>query len=249
MKNQVVFITGAGKGMGEAVAIMAAERGAKVVVADVDESAAQNVVDRIKDKGQEAFAIKCDVSSAADVKTAIDKTVEVYGRLDAAFNNAGIQLPGRLTDEFSEEEFDHLMSINLKGVWLCLKYELEQMKKQGSGAIVNNSSIGGLKGGPTRGPYHASKHAVLGLTKTAAAEYAKQGIRINAVCPGTIETPMVTDMIQKGDFTETEAAGWAPLNRLGKAEEIAEVVLWLFSPSSSYVVGQPISVDGGSSIV
>jgi NAD(P)-dependent dehydrogenase (short-subunit alcohol dehydrogenase family) len=249
MKDQVVFITGAAKGMGAAVATLAADRGARVVVADVDIVAAQAVVDVIRAKGQEAIAVRCDVSSSVDVKAAIDQTVKTYGRLDAAFNNAGIQLPSRNTDEFTEQEFDHLMGINLKGVWLCVKYELEQMKKQGSGAIVNNSSIGGLKGGPSRGPYHASKHAVLGLTKSVAAEYATSGIRINAVCPGTIETPMVANMIRQGDLSEHDAVNWAPVKRLGKAEEVANVVLWLFSPESSYVIGQPISVDGGVSIV
>ena len=248
MESQVVFITGAGKGMGEATALLAAERGGKVVIADVDLKAAQNVADRIKAKGGEAIVVKCNVASAEDVKAAIDKTVEVYGRLDAAFNNAGIQLPDTDIAEISEEDYDRLFSINMKGVWLCMKYELLQMRKQGSGAIVNNSSIGGLIGGPGRAPYHATKHGVLGLTKSAAIEYATKGIRINAVCPGTIETPMVEQMIKVGDLPEEATKEWAPIKRFGKASEVAEVVLWLFSPASSYVIGQPISVDGGISI-
>ena len=248
MKDQVVFITGAGKGMGEATAFLAAERGAKVVVADVDLDAAQNVADRIKAKGGEAIVVKCNVASAEDVKAAIDKTVKVYGRLDAAFNNAGIQLPDMDIADVTEEDYDRLFSINLKGVWLCMKYELLQMRKQGSGAIVNNSSIGGLIGSPGRAPYHASKHGVLGPTKSAAIGYATKGIRINAVCPGTIETPMVEQMIKAGDLPEEATKEWAPIKRFGKANEVAEVVLWLFSPASSYVIGQPISVDGGISI-
>jgi NAD(P)-dependent dehydrogenase (short-subunit alcohol dehydrogenase family) len=249
MKNQVLFITGGAMGMGEAVALLAAERGAKVVVADVNEAAAQKTVDRIIAAGGEASAVKCDVSSAAEVEAAIEFAVDTYGRLDAAFNNAGIQpRPSNLAD-LSEAEYDRVMSINLKGVFLCLKYELLQMQKQGSGAIVNNSSIGGLIAGPGRAAYHATKHGVLGLTKSAAVEYAPQGIRVNAVCPGTIETPMVAEMFALGDLDKTANEQGAPIKRLGKPNEVAEVVLWLFSPAASFVIGQPISVDGGMSII
>lgn len=248
MENKVVFITGGAKGMGEATAILAGERGAKVVVADVDLKTAQEVADRIKAKGGEAIAVKCDVSKAEDVKIAIDTTVATYGRLDTAFNNAGIQLPDMDIADVSEEDYDRVMNINLKGVWLCMKYQLLQMRKQGSGAIVNNSSIGGLIGSGGRGPYHATKHGVLGLTKSAAVGYAQKGIRVNAVCPGTIETPMVEQMIKVGDLPVKETTEWAPIKRFGKASEVAEVVLWLFSPASGYVIGQPISVDGGISI-
>ncbi|MBM7421323.1 MULTISPECIES: SDR family NAD(P)-dependent oxidoreductase [Chryseobacterium] len=249
MKNQVVLVTGAGSGMGKAVALMAAERGAKVVVSDISEEAAQSVVDEIIAKSGQATAIKCDVSKDAEVKAMIDRTVEVYGRLDAAFNNAGIMMPVTLIDEVSEELYDRIMNINLKGVWLCMKYEIQQMKKQDSGAIVNNSSIGGLVGGLGLSTYHAAKHGVLGLTKGAAVEYASHGIQINAVCPGTIETPMVDDMIKSGKFSEEAFKNGTPIKRLGKVEEIAETVLWLFSPAASYITGQPISVDGGLSIV
>ncbi|WP_139366087.1 SDR family NAD(P)-dependent oxidoreductase [Elizabethkingia meningoseptica] len=248
MENKVVFITGGAKGMGEATAILAGERGAKVVVADVDLKTAQEVADRIKAKGGEAIAVKCDVSKAEDVKAAIDTAVATYGRLDTAFNNAGIQLRDTDTANITEEDFDRVLNINLKGVWLCMKYELLQMRKQGSGAIVNNSSIGGLIGGHGRSAYIATKHGVLGLTKSTAMEYAPKGIRINAVCPGTIETPMVENMIKVGDLPVEATKEWAPIKRFGKASEVAEVVLWLFSPASSYVIGQPISVDGGISI-
>jgi NAD(P)-dependent dehydrogenase (short-subunit alcohol dehydrogenase family) len=248
MQNTVILITGAGSGMGKATAIMAAERGAKVVVADVNEKAAQAVVEVITAKGQQAIAVKCDVTKATEVKAMVDRTVEVYGRLDAAFNNAGIQIPTVDFIDVSEEQYDRVMSINLKGVWLCMKYELEQMLEQGNGSIVNNSSIGGLVGGPGRAAYHAAKHGVLGLTKSAGAEYASRGIRVNAVCPGTIETPMVDDMFKKGELTEQSSKEGAPIKRLGKADEVAEAVLWLFSPAASFVIGQPISVDGGVSI-
>lgn len=248
MENQVIFVTGGAMGMGEAVSVMAAEKGAKVVVADINEEAAQKTVDKIKTLGSEASAVKCDVSSANDVEAAINFVVEKYGRLDAAFNNAGIQpRPSKLAD-LSEEEYDRVMSINLKGTFLTMKYELLQMQKQGSGAIVNNSSIGGLVAGAGRAAYHATKHGVLGLTKSAAVEYAPEGIRINAVCPGTIETPMVEEMFALGDLDESASKDWAPIKRLGKASEVAETVLWLFSPASSYIIGQPISVDGGISI-
>ncbi len=249
MEEQVVFVTGGAMGMGEAVAVLAAERGAKVVVADVNEAAAQKIVDKIKAAGGEAAAVKCDVSIASDVKAAIKFVVDTYGKLDAAFNNAGIQpRPSNLAD-LPEDVYDQVMRINLKGVFLCMKYELLQMQKQGSGAIVNNSSIGGLVAGPGRAAYHATKHGMLGLTKSAAVEYAPKGIRINAVCPGTIETPMVEEMFSLGDLDKNGSENWAPIKRLGKPSEVAEVVLWLFSPASSYVIGQPISVDGGLSII
>lgn len=248
MKDQVVFITGGAMGMGEAVALLAAKRGANVVVADVNEVAAQAVADTIKSTGGEAIAVHCDVSAVSDVKAAIDRTVAEFGRLDAAFNNAGIMVPMRDTADLEEDVYDRVMAINLKGVWLCMKYELQQMRKQGSGTIVNNSSIGGLVGAPGRSAYHAAKHGVLGLTKSAAIEYASKGIRVNAVCPGTIETPMVDTMFRTGDLSQQATAEGAPIKRLGKADEVAEAVLWLFSPASSFVVGQPISVDGGLSI-
>jgi NAD(P)-dependent dehydrogenase (short-subunit alcohol dehydrogenase family) len=250
MKDQVVFVTGGGMGMGQAVAELAAERGAKVVVADVNEAAAQKVADQIKASGGEASAVKCDVSSAKDVEAAIQFVINTYGKLDAAFNNAGVQPRPHKVADMPEDEFDRVSSINFKGVFLCLKYELIQFQKQGgSGAIVNNSSIGGLVAGPTRAAYHATKHAILGLTKSAAVEYAPEGIRINAVCPGTIETPMVAEMFALGDLDKEANEQGAPIKRLGKASEVAEAVLWLFSPASSFVIGQPISVDGGVSII
>ncbi|WDF77209.1 glucose 1-dehydrogenase [Mucilaginibacter sp. KACC 22773] len=249
MNGKVALVTGAGSGMGEAAAIMFAQAGASVVVADVNEEAAKAVAQKINAKGQAAIAVRCDVTDAEQVRSMVDKAVEIYGRIDAAFNNAGIQSPATDIADLEEDEYDRIMDINLKGVWLCMKYELQQMKKQGSGAIVNNSSIGGLIGLPGRAAYHAAKHGVLGMTKSAAAEYAAKGILINAVCPGTIETPMVQKMIDSGDLPLDEAIKLMPIGRLGHAEEVAAAVLWLCSPAASFIVGQSIAVDGGFTIV
>ena len=172
-----------------------------------------------------------------------------FGRLDAAFNNAGIQSPVTDTAELESAEFDRVISINLRSVWLCMKYELLEMRKQGSGAIVNNSSLGGLVGLPGRAAYHAAKHGVLGLTKSAALEYGAKGIRINAVCPGTIDTPMVQAMFDSGNLTREFIAQTQPIGRIGRAEEVANTVLWLCSPAASLLIGQPIAVDGGYTIM
>lgn len=167
----------------------------------------------------------------------------------AAYNNAGVNSPATDTADLLSEEYDRIMNINLRGVWLCMKYELQQMRNQGSGAIVNCSSLGGLVGNPGRAAYHAAKHGVLGLTKSAAIEYAAKGVQINAICPGTIETPMVQSMIDSGDLSREACAEKAPIGRLGRDDEIADAVLWLCSPASSYVIGQSIAVDGGYTIM
>ena len=179
------------------------------------------------------------------VAALVERTVAEFGRLDMAFNNAGIMLP--LSDAADEpaENFDRVNAINLRGVWACMKHELRQMREQGSGAIVNCSSLGGLVGNPGRASYHATKHGVLGLTKSAALEYAPRGIRINAVCPGTIETPMVADMVAKGELDLADAVANQPNDRLGRGDEIAAAVLWLCSPGASFVVGVALPVDGG----
>lgn len=249
MKNKVVLITGAGSGMGEATALLFAEQGAKVVVSDMNEDAAKRVVENIRINGYEAISIKCDVSDETQVRAMVEKTVATFGRLDAAYNNAGIQIAPNDTADIESADFDQLISINLKGVWLCMKYELLQMQKQGNGSIVNNSSIAGLLGSPGRAAYSAAKHGIIGLSKTAGAEYGTRGIRVNAVCPGTISTPMVDRMIQKGELDEQTAINATPMHRFAKASEVASVVLWLSTDAASYVNGQYITIDGGQTII
>ena len=191
------------------------------------------------------FAIRCDVADEADVAAMVEQTVSTFGRLDAAFNNAGVQVPAEDTADATAREFDRVNAINLRGVWSCMKYELRHMREQGSGAIVNCSSMGGLSGSPGRAAYHASKHGVIGLTKSAALEYASRGIRINAVCPGTIDTPMVADMLAKEADAMKDIMRDQPIGRLGRPEEIASAVLWLCSPGASFVIGHALVVDGG----
>jgi len=249
MKDKVALVTGGSKGMGEAAVRIFAEKGASVAILDVDIEAAEKLSAELNENGANTIAIQCDVSSEAQVEKAIAKVVETCGKLDAAFNNAGIQIPAQDITETSEEDYDKILNVNLKGVWLCMKHELIQMKKQQSGAIVNNSSLAGKVGVPGRTPYVAAKHAILGITKSAAADYASQGIRINAVCPGTIETPMVNDMVNSGDLKREDSINAAPINRLGKASEVADAAVWLCGEESTYVIGQSIAVDGGYTIL
>jgi len=249
MKDKVALVTGGSKGMGEAAVRIFSEKGASVAILDVDIEAAEKLSTELNENGANTIAIQCDVSSEAQVEKAIAKVVETYGKLDAAFNNAGIQIPAQDITETSEEDYDKILNVNLKGVWLCMKHELIQMKKQQSGAIVNNSSLAGKVGVPGRTPYVAAKHAILGITKSAAADYASQGIRINAVCPGTIETPMVNEMVDSGDLKREDSINAAPINRLGKASEVADAAVWLCGEESTYVIGQSIAVDGGYTIL
>jgi NAD(P)-dependent dehydrogenase (short-subunit alcohol dehydrogenase family) len=214
-------------------------------LADINEEAVRAATDELASAGHKAIAVVCDVADEAQVETLVQKAVSTFGRLDAAFNNAGIQSPAVEIADLSGEVFDRINAINLRGVWACMKYELRQMRKQGSGAIVNNSSLGGLVGVPGRAAYHAAKHGVLGLTKSAALEYAGQGIRVNAVCPGIIETPMVASMLVGEAEAIKEMMKDVPIGRLGRAEEIADAVLWLCGPGSTFVIGQAIAVDGG----
>jgi NAD(P)-dependent dehydrogenase (short-subunit alcohol dehydrogenase family) len=246
--GKVALVTGAASGMGLATARAFANAGAAVVFADQNESAAKEAAEQIVAQGGRAVAIGCDVADEKEVQGMIAKAVATFGRLDAAFNNAGVQSPLAETADASGEEFDRVNQINLRGVWNCMKYELQQMREQGIGAIVNCSSLGGLVGIAGRGVYHASKHGVLGLTKSAALEYATRGIRINAVCPGIIETPMVTGMLASEPEAMKELMKEQPIGRLGKPEEIADAVLWLCSPASSFVIGHSLAVDGGYTI-
>lgn len=247
-ENQVALITGAGSGMGLTTANAFAQEGAAVVLADVNEAAVQEAADQMVAAGHKALAIRCNVAVEAEVKLMVERTVSAFGRLDAAFNNAGIQSPAIETADATGEEFDRVNAINLRGVWNCMKYELIQMRKQGSGAIVNNSSIGGIIGLPGRAIYHATKHGVIGLTKSAALDYASRGIRINAVCPGTIDTPMVKDMLIKEPALMKDIIAGMPIGRLGRPEEIASAVLWLCGPGSTFVIGHALVVDGGFTI-
>ena len=244
-ENQVALVTGAASGMGLATARAFAEAGAAVALADVQENAVRSVAEELIAAGHKAVAIRCNVADEAEVAAMVEQTVAAFGRLDAAFNNAGVQSPAVEIADSSSEEFDRVIGINLRGVWSCMKYELRQMRQQGSGAIVNCSSIGGLIGLPGRAAYHAAKHGVLGLTKSAALEYASRGIRINAVCPGTVDTPMVSAMLAKEPDAMKEIMRDQPIGRLGRPEEIASAVLWLCSPGAGFVVGHALAVDGG----
>lgn len=243
--NQVALITGAGSGMGLATARAFAEAGAAVVLADVNKAAVSSVADDLVAAGHKAIGIRCDVADEAEVAAMVEQTVSTFGRLDAAFNNAGVQAPPSDTADEAGEVFDRVNAINLRGVWACMKHELRHMRGQGSGAIVNCSSLGGLVGLPGRAAYHASKHGVIGLTRSAALEYAPRGIRINAVCPGTIDTPMVSDMLKRQADAMKEIMRDQPIGRLGRLEEIASAVLWLCSPGASFVIGHALAVDGG----
>jgi len=245
-ENQVALVTGAASGMGLATARAFAEAGALVALADINEAAAGTAAEQLVAAGHKAIAIRCDVADDSQVKAMVARTVSTFGRLDAAFNNAGVQNVLAETADTTREDFDRVMAINLRGVWSCMKFELQQMRKQGNGAIVNCSSLGGLVGGAERGIYHAAKHGILGFTKSAALEYAARGVRINAVCPGLIWTPMVDQMVAAGQGEALKAMEKSiPMGRVGRPEEIANAVLWLCSAAASYVTGQSISVDGG----
>src|SRR6478752_3778260 len=216
--NQVALVTGAGSGMGLATARAFAENGAAVVLADINPATVKDASAELARDGHQALGVECDVANEHSVAEAVQAAVDTYGRLDMAFNNAGIQIPPCDAADEPAEVFDRVNAINLRGVWACMKHELAQMRSQGNGAIVNCSSLGGLVGLPGRAAYHASKHGVIGLTSSAALEYAPRGIRINAICPGTIATPMVTDMIAAGDLDESVAIANQPINRLGRPE-------------------------------
>jgi NAD(P)-dependent dehydrogenase (short-subunit alcohol dehydrogenase family) len=246
-QNGVALVTGAGSGLGLATAKAFAEAGASVVLADWNEKAVRSAAEELAAAGHRALAIVCDVSDDAQVEAMVQQTVATFGRLDAAYNNAGIQNVLAETADSPRDDYDRVTAINLRGVWSCMKFELRQMREQGSGAIVNCSSLGGLIGGARRATYHAAKHGVIGLTRSAALEYATRGIRVNAVCPGMIQTPMSEQMIAAGQGEELDRMlkTYVPMGRLGRPEEIADAVLWLCSSAASYVTGQSISVDGG----
>jgi len=247
-ENRVALVTGAASGMGLATAKAFAEAGAAVVLADFREEAVKAEAYRLIAAGHRAIAIRCDVSDEAQVAAMVDRTVTDFGRLDAAFNNAGVMARIAPTADSTYEEWERVIGINLRGVWSCMKYELRQMERQGSGAIVNNASVGALTGNPGISSYIASKHGVIGLTRTAALEYVKNGIRVNAVNPGLIDTQIARDVVSGDEQAYSEIAKSVPIGRAGRPEEIASAVLWLCSPESTYVVGQALTVDGGMTI-
>ncbi|MCC7524521.1 MAG: SDR family oxidoreductase [Chitinophagaceae bacterium] len=242
-QDKVAIVTGGSFGIGRATAIAFAAGGAKVVIADWTED--NETLSRIKSAGGDAIFLKCDVSNEADVKMLVDKTIAQYGRLDYAFNNAGVEGLSAPTHECTTENWDKTIGVNLKGIWLCMKYEIPQMLKQGKGAIVNNASIAGLVGFVNIPAYVASKHGVIGLSKNAALEYAKHGIRVNVVCPGVIKTPMIDRFTGKDKEVEKQFAGQEPIGRMGEPEEVANAVTWLCSDGASFVTGHPMAVDGG----
>jgi len=246
--GKVAFVTGAANGIGRAAALAFAREGASVVVTDILEQGMQETVHMIEKLGKRALPVRCNVMRSEDVKAALNKAVEAFGRLDFAFNNAGIEYTIKPAADVTEEEWDRIINIDLRGVFLCMKYEIPLMLKQGGGAIVNTSSGAGVKGFQGGAAYVAAKHGVVGLTKAAALDYAASNIRINAVCPGIIDTPMMQRF--SGDTPEGRKAviGQEPIGRMGTPEEIAEAVLWLCSDASSFVVGHAMVIDGGQTV-
>ena len=245
LEDKVALITGGTSGIGRATAIAMSVAGAKVVFSGRREAEGEEVANSIRKSGAECLFVKSDVSSEADVKTLVQKTITTYGKLDCAFNNAGIESTPKPLHEQSIEDFDKLMSINVRGLFLCMKYEIQQMLTQGSGVIINNSSTSGLIAFADTSPYVASKHAVMGLTRSAALDYALLGIRINAVNPGLTATQMIDRFSNKDPALEQQLASIVPMGRMGKPEEIASTVVFLCSDAASYITGQSIVIDGG----
>ncbi|WP_020606745.1 SDR family NAD(P)-dependent oxidoreductase [Spirosoma spitsbergense] len=244
--NQVVFITGAGSGIGRATALVFARAGASVVVSDVNQSSGPNVVSQIHQLGGHALFVACDVAVPTQIEAAIRHAIDVYGKLDIGINNAGIGGKyGRFTEQ-TQSDFDQIMAVNVGGVFYGMQFQIQQMLTQPEGGrIVNVSSIAGVRGMPMGAPYSASKHAVIGLTKTAALEYARQRIRVNAVCPVYTHSAMVDELIQQAPAMEEKMRRMIPMGRFGQPEEIAQAILWLCSDENAFVTGQAIQLDGG----
>lgn len=247
--GKVALVTGGGSGIGRATALAFARAGARVAVVDIDEDAGREVVAAMTAAGGEAMFIRADVVNAAEVEAMVARTVDAYGKLDCAVNNAGIEEEHMRLADCPEATFDRIMAINVKGVWLALKYELAAMLRSGGGAIVNTASVAGLVAAPRMAAYCASKHAVLGLTKSAAIEYARKHIRVNAVCPGVIRTPMYERALEVDPKGTAQVAQLHPIGRVGEPEEVAAVILWLCSDAASFVTGHAHTVDGGLTAV
>src|ERR671915_471841 len=242
--GKVAFVTGAGTGIGRATALAFARDGAHVVVADVSEQGSQETARMIEELSGRVLAVTCDVTRAEDMKAALDKTIETFGRLDFAFNNAGVEQKMAPTAELEEAEWDRIVNTDLRGVFLCMKHEIPLMLKQGGGAIVNTSSGAGVKGIAGQAAYCAAKFGVVGLTKAAALDYAKANIRVNAVCPGIVETPMMDRFSGGTPEGRSRVIAQEPVGRMGRPEEIAAAVLWLCSDAAAFTVGAALVVDG-----
>jgi NAD(P)-dependent dehydrogenase (short-subunit alcohol dehydrogenase family) len=246
--GKVAFVTGAANGIGRAAALAFGREGANVVAADVSEQGNQETARMIEELGGRALAVKCDVSRNNDVKAALEKTVETFGRLDFAFNNAGIEQPITPAADLTDEEWDRIVDINLRGVFLCMKHEIPLMLEQGGGAIVNTSSGAGVKGIAGQAAYCAAKFGIVGLTKATALDYAKSNIRVNAVCPGIIETPMMDRFSGGTPEGRERVIAQEPVGRMGKPEEIAAAVVWLCSDAAAFVIGHAMVIDGGQTV-
>jgi NAD(P)-dependent dehydrogenase (short-subunit alcohol dehydrogenase family) len=245
LDGKAVLITGAASGIGRATALAASREGAKLVLADVAVEGGEETAKKIDAEGGKALFVRCDVRQQPEIDAMVKRVVEAYGRLDCAFNNAGIEGTLAATADYPEDVFERVIQINLIGVWRCLRAEIPAMLKQGKGAIVNTASVAGLVGAGAFAAYDASKHGVVGLTKSCALDYAKQGIRLNAVCPGVIQTPMLDRLGDLMPGVIDALLAVKPMGRLGTAEEVAEAVVWLLSDAASFVTGTTLAVDGG----